>query len=306
MKYKFSKKASSMASLLDIILLVLFTQNIVSSQLVEVKLNKENEIKIASYTAEIQTLTNQIASDTYKLNSLENKIASYSSNINELNDSVESKKNTIEKLEQLIIDKENKEKEKDAEIASISKELQETKEEICSMTIKIKDYNNHMKTVTDYVNKYRKENNLEEYNIFEITSMAKAFEEMSTIVTVVNVRLTKKNIEITYEKRNEKKEIKEIKEFIEWPQELNEKIDNFTYESKEEVGSNIRKKIKELVGQTKLRLLLIWSYDELASEGADSHQINFFDQLMRNNSYIKDDEIIKEFYHGSLGHIEKR
>lgn len=283
MIFKSGRKASPLTSLLDVILLVLFAQNIVYSHLSEVKVKEETKSEIKKYEENYNKLKNEYNESKIELESKANEIKE---NNDYLKESLEKKEKDLDNKNIELASATN-------EISILEKQLEEAKSELHKYDVVMKDSEEQIKTLTEFIEKHKLIGDGKEFNAFEIVKSVKALEELSTKIKFVEVRLEKARIEI---------KIKEKVDYVDWPYEVETRIENFTESCLKKTGELIRKKIMKLSENSDLQILLMWSYDEI--NGVSSAQIAFFEEMIRYK-HIKDIDSIKNVYDCRIGHYTK-
>ena len=280
MIFKSGRKASPLTSLLDIILLVLFAQMILTSQLTSNQANKkiekaENEFKKAKdemvfdYEEQINKLKKEKESVENENKRLDKKLRSANDDINSLNlekHKLVSKKEELEKnneklasearfIAEYIAEKDKFDKEK-TRFDSDKKDFEKEKTEVLALKQKLdgdskvieedKIANTKLKlnlnNQIDLLKRAFRENeksfsengidNMSNISIRKLLSSSKALVSLKTILPIIEVIVTDKNI-ILKQYNN--------KEYINYPEDIEKYVD----EDKRDMYS-IQKKCKEI------------------------------------------------------------
>ena len=266
MIFKSGRKASPLTSLLDIILLVLFAQMILTSQLTSNQANKkiekaENEFKKAKdemvfdYEEQINKLKKEKESVENENKRLDKKLRTANDDINSLNlekHKLVSKKEELEKnneklasearfIAEYIAEKDKFDKEKTEVLAlkqkldGDSKVIEEDKIANTKLKLNLNNQIDLLKRAFRENEKSFSENgidNMSDISIRKLLSSSKALVSLKTILPIIEVIVTDKNI-ILKQYNN--------KEYINYPEDIEKYVD----EDKRDMYS-IQKKCKEI------------------------------------------------------------
>lgn len=284
MIFKSGRKVFPLTSLLDIILLVLFAQMILTSQLTQKNANEKIE-KIRSdiqeeAAKELEKVNSEKEKNEEEIKRLTEEYKDLKDNFDEYFNKAEeekkSLKNDLEKSNKKISDLEteieinNKNrialetdlKELQNEKIKIASESQMLKSEIGDLKnemendIEIKmHYETQIEELTNYVKQYNIEDKSKDVSVKKILTSAKALDELKSFITVIEADLNSDSIILKlYDKE----------ESIKWP--LDDELKNLSSKVIDEKSSEVREKLKILFDRNRLskdkaKILLIPTLD---------------------------------------------